>query len=475
MLTTNQLKKTGIALAVSALLGGCASTGKVAQVPQLPLEKITNTATETGSRIWAGTKHLFKLRDRSKDNQVADAYFDEVDIATKDIENYEQQLAEVDTQGVEPLPELQVIDRNDGDASNDLLTVAEAAEGDLQQSTVVTLNEIDVEEVTDATEITAAQSNEDLFHTVGENESLWDLAKMLTGNANNWRILAEVNDLGEAGAIFAGQTIRVPADLKRVPKDGDESVTLAAASVDTTTRSTPEQTSETVAAVDVGPTRSYKVQAGENLWFLAKRTTGNAANWLKIAQANGWDEVQANSIRYGQEIMIPEALLTDESIAALDAPATDGSEDAAKVAAAAAVADAIEPDTEQATDAINNDDVDLNRATDVPADAEISIVEAGFKGEPAKKLELAESNTGEAEVTTTAAAATEAPAEQNGDEVMVSGTYYPKAVYNDANFSSSLLMRVSPGTRLKVSKAMGPWYEVVTEKGVGYVHSRDTK
>ena len=172
--------------------------------------------------------------------------------------------------------------------------------------------------------------------------------------------------------------------------------------------------------------------------------------------------------------MIPEALLTSESIAALETPVTAESEEADKVAAAAAVADAIQPDTDKATDALNNEDSDLNRATDVPSDAEISIVEAGFKGEPAKQLELAEQNT-EDTVTAAAAQAADAPLDQNGDEVMVSGTYYPKAVYNDANFSSSLLMRVSPGTRLKVSKAMGPWYEVVTEKGVGYVHSRDTK
>jgi len=60
-------------------------------------------------------------------------------------------------------------------------------------------------------------------------------------------------------------------------------------------------------------------------------------------------------------------------------------------------------------------------------------------------------------------------------KVMVKGTYYPKAVYNNADFSSSLLMRVSPGTQLLVSKAIGPWLEVKTNKGVGYVHSRDIK
>jgi len=60
-------------------------------------------------------------------------------------------------------------------------------------------------------------------------------------------------------------------------------------------------------------------------------------------------------------------------------------------------------------------------------------------------------------------------------QIMVSGTYYPKAIYNNADFSSSLLMRVSPGTTLEVSRAMGSWYEVETNQGIGYVHQRDVK
>lgn len=471
MLNTNLLKKTGVALAVSALLGGCAATGKGAQAPQLPLEKIANSATETGSRIWAGTKHLFKLRDRSKDNQVAEAYFDEIDIAKKDIENYEQTVTGVNTQGVEPLPELEVIDAAVDDTNNGLLAVAEAAEGESASTDVIPLTEIDVEEVPLDASSSVTRSDEDLFHTVSDNESLWDLAKMLTGDANNWRILAEINELGESGTVYVGQTIRVPADMKKVPRDDDGSVTLAAAAVETPADEAPQPTvSETADAVDAGPTRSYEVKAGENLWFLAKRATGNAANWIKIAEANGMDEVQANSIRFGQEIKIPESLLTEDSLASLENPAAADS----KVAAADAVAEAIKPNLEETTDALNNGDVALARATDVPADAEISIVEAGYKGEPAKKLELANADV-QGSVAETPTAATEQGVDQNGDEIMVSGTYYPKAVYNDANFSSSLLMRVSPGTRLTVSKAMGPWYEVITEKGVGYVHSRDTK
>ena len=96
-------------------------------------------------------------------------------------------------------------------------------------------------------------------------------------------------------------------------------------------------------------------------------------------------------------------------------------------------------------------------------------MEAKFQGKP---LELPD---------TTVAAAAPQPAPKvtqpvdKSRQIMVSGTYYPKAIYNDANFSSSLLMRVSPGTSLTVSRAIGPWFEVQTEKGPGFVHSRDTR
>ena len=139
--------------------------------------------------------------------------------------------------------------------------------------------------------------------------------------------------------------------------------------------------------------------------------------------------------------------------------------------AAVAVADAIQPREGNTSEA----EVTLAAATDKPAtgsaEDDIKIVEANFQGEPPKELQLAKQSDDLLAEQGEAAPGTEA----DGDAVMVSGTYYPKAIYNEANFSSSLLMRVSPGTKLNVSKAVGPWFEVVTDKGVGYVHSRDTK
>jgi len=450
MLNKHRFVKTGTALAVITMLGACASTGTANRSPQTPLEKLGSSATETGNRIWAGTKHLFKLKDRSKDNQLADDYFDEIDIAAGDIKEYEDTIAEVDTTAIQPLPEVELLSTNNQDSDSADITLVDAEESTQQ----------DTENNPAASSEQYAPATDDLFHTVGQDESMWFLAKMLTGDANNWRVLAQINGLGEDGALKIGQSIRVPGALKRVPVDGQEQV-IAAATTDTTVADSSQ---------DI-PTQTVTVNAGENMWFLAKRTTGNAANWTKIAEANGMTESQASLIRYGQEIKIPVNLISADI-----AQSADQSDIQAE--AAEAVADAIEPKQAQSLAENSNTEADAEAvvlasasdlpankelASDLPANKELVTVEANFQGNPAK-LELARNaETGEQ------------TAEADDDGIMVSGTYYPKAVYNKADFSSSLLMRVSPGTRLAVSKAVGPWYEVMTEKGVGYVHSRDTK
>ena len=315
---------------------------------------------------------------------------------------------------------------------------------------------------------------------MGENESLWVLAKMLTGNANNWRALAEINDLGESGSVYVGQQIRIPADMKRVPLDDELAINSEAASTETSAaetlqaKATEETDSKPMMAADAstGDSEEFKVLAGESLWFFSERTTGNAANWTKIAQANGMSESEANNLRFGQTIKVPVDMVIDGATAGQQQAAAEPTmKQASEKDAALAVADAIQPTESKAPDA----KVTLAAATDKPATGsaadDIKIVEANFQSEPPKELQLAKRAD---DLLAKQEAATPAGAEAD-DAIMVSGTYYPKAIYNEANFSSSLLMRVSPGTKLTVSKAVGPWFEVVTDKGVGYVHSRDTK
>ncbi len=59
--------------------------------------------------------------------------------------------------------------------------------------------------------------------------------------------------------------------------------------------------------------------------------------------------------------------------------------------------------------------------------------------------------------------------------ILIEGSFTPKAVYKGSAYGSGLLMRVSPGTSLRLTKSTDNWYEVETDKGSGYVLHRDAK
>jgi len=197
-------------------------------------------------------------------------------------------------------------------------------------------------------------------------------------------------------------------------------------------------------------------------------------NWKPIAEHNGFSERDIGLIRYGQTIYVPEELARVElggknKVVAKAKPKTDTDKAATDALASAKKAEPAKAlKTAEATKAAageNKDAVEASAALVASAGnlmdetQDIKIVEA--------KFQATEANT---DLPTIKA--------ENGagaDVITVSGTYYPKAVYNEADFSSSLLMRVSPGTQLTVSRSMGPWYEVQTEHGLGFMHSRDVK
>lgn len=444
--------KLGTVLASAMLLGGCATTAGNSG-PQDPIDRLARSVTDVGSRVWDGTRYLFKLKegDTLAENEY-DEYPDEVDLALIDVEEFEK------------------LDTYDADAAQPE-AVEELAAIEPETTPLLPSGDTVLEETAELAEETAKpsldNSAEDLFHTVGENESLWVLAKMLTGNANNWRQLAELNDLDENGTLKIGQQLRIPAALKKVPLDGEQTTAVA----EQAPKATQEQPVVAAASSDE-PSETFTVNAGESMWVLSKRTTGNAANWLTIANFNGMDERAANHIRYGQKLQIPSKLLSNgvsgDTVASGKDDLVPSKEEAAN-----AVAKAIAPS--QKTPGVDAGTTDGERQLEVAEQAsettQVVEVPANFKAEPPTDLPTEAKQAGETHVL----AQQPAPAAglQEG-EIMVSGTYYPKAIYNEANFSSSLLMRVSPGTRLRVSQTIGPWYEVETDQGTGFVHSRDT-
>ncbi|MFT6307020.1 MAG: LysM repeat protein, partial [Halioglobus sp.] len=222
----------------------------------------------------------------------------------------------------------------------------------------------------------------------------------------------------------------------------------------------------TIPAASEIPGTPVKLKPGETLWDFAKRTTGDATNWRAIAGHNNFSEKQAVIVRAGQAILVPEDLVKPETtLASVQPAAKPVITEEARTEVLAAIEkvnqSAINASSELLTEATSLSNAQLFGDETQP----ITIVEANFQVDPSQQP-IATDAVEVVKMTSVTPYIS---------KVMVSGTYYPKAIYNDADFSSSLLMRVSPGTSLKVSKALGNWFEVETDKGTGYVHQRDIK
>ncbi|MFK7996227.1 MAG: LysM peptidoglycan-binding domain-containing protein, partial [Granulosicoccus sp.] len=361
--------------------------------------------------------------------------------------------------------------------------------------------------------------------------------------------LADANNLTQNATVFPGQQLVIPGDLVKPDYDTpmasakpaviidtqdigaaldkevaeSEQLTLPAdedaaelAQTDSEVTEAQDKLAELAAiSKDAAP---YDLNTGETLWDFAKRTTGDATNWQAIADQNNFSEKQAVTVRPGQTIFVPEALLKTELGAAEPAIVTETvavkpeetavvkalEETVTVISEETAVVEAVEetvavmPEETAVVEAVDEtvaavavevkipEAAEQTVATALPVESETTVMDNAAElaasvssldeTQPIKIVEAAyKTDDGPTPLSDAVEALQMVENPNIPAEIVVSGTYYPKAVYNSADFSSSLLMRVSPGTSLQVSRAMGTWFEVETDKGVGYVHQRDIK
>jgi len=499
-------------------LSACSTSPKVAGVDLgsvgSGIGKIGNKTKELSVSAWEGTKDFLNIGPQEPE------LLDEVDLALmeEDADLAAVELASAaDTQELLPQGDINspiLVDASqnpifpDGSASNESLAFGEipnSANTEIDASgDVIVLASTDGPALEQAEDLLRADTKailvvpdtnnamvatKDLTHEVNENETLWEIAKTTTGDANNWHIIADINDLAPDAAVYPGMKLLIPADMLK--EDVSEPVAVAVAVTQTPTTQAPAvqqsaavtltipaknpdavTTDAVVAAAEqIKPTQdaksenllaeatALKVGSGETLWDFAKRTTGDATNWKAIADKNLFDEQQATMIRPGQKIYVPNEMVRyrdDQGV--LIAKGEEGTIPTATIGGVIPTdATAIE-----ATAAV------LAGTNQPPEQGDIKIVEAAYQDDSAVKPVTPE---------TLSAEASESIDNDNSElgKVMITGTYYPKAVYHGDDFSSGVLTRVSPGTQLQVSKAIGPWLEVQTDMGTGYVHSRDIK
>ncbi|NND91641.1 MAG: LysM peptidoglycan-binding domain-containing protein [Granulosicoccus sp.] len=441
--------------------------------------KAGRTTADVGERVWNRTTYLLGFSDgeaRTDDGLL----MDEVDLAMMEegpVMPEEATLRPIVIRNARPtksaLPDRQQVQVADG---------AEPVSDEIAESELETLVDAGVQAEptipmgTDAVSADEHIGVEDLVHEVAASETLWDISRKTTGDANNWHVLADVNNLGPNAAVFPGQQLIIPADMVKPALDESMAAAPTPGSADAEPADQPMQVTqadtgnsdagmETPAGNEQLAGTPFKVNSGETLWDFAKRTTGDATNWQAIAGQNRFSEKQAVLVKAGQTIYVPEMLVRPELAAA-------GNEQ--QPAASRIVSAEVDESSIKLSPANDDNTSAIDASTELLAEAAstldetqpIKIVEATFKSdEPAQPMTVVPA--------TQLATGNQDP--QAPAQIMVSGTYYPKAVYNEADFSSSLLMRVSPGTTLQVSKAMGKWFQVETDKGIGYVHQRDIK
>ena len=149
----------------------------------------------------------------------------------------------------------------------------------------------------------SSQSTKNTMHEVASGENLWQIAKKTTGNPNNWRVLADINNLQSDGAVFSGQELLIPSRLTRpaVPDISNQGNARAS-----------------------NEDEAFDVTSGETLWQFTKRTTGNATNWKTIAIYNNFSDKQAATVYPGQTIFVPHSLISADYQATVNTkPSTD--------------------------------------------------------------------------------------------------------------------------------------------------------
>ncbi len=250
------------------------------------------------------------------------------------------------------------------------------------------------------------------------------------------------------------------------------------------------------------PTSEYVVESGETLFSIAEKLTGSSNNWKEIAQNNHLDTPE--SLRVGTIVKIPPELVlqtTEEPIStpstenvqvsentiqpSIDTELTDFENEIPFVLANRSPTSEIEDkapsiethnatneDSERAT-GNNNAPGFTSRAVAFAKTLQEKIFASKVNKRDISTIENAETNVNLAKNKNTTIES--APDSSLNRNILISGSYTPKAIYKGAGYDSGLLMRVPPGTHLKLTKSIDEWFQVETIKGSGYVFHRDAE
>jgi nucleoid-associated protein YgaU len=128
--------------------------------------------------------------------------------------------------------------------------------------------------------------NQNITHTVTKGESLWTISKLYYKEGNNWKKIANANNISNPKKLEIGTKLIIP---------------------DTNTISTatpkPQITEKAASTTADIKEASYTVVKGDNLWKIAIRAYGDGYKWVEIAHANKL--LNPNLIHPGNVFILP--------------------------------------------------------------------------------------------------------------------------------------------------------------------------
>lgn len=293
----------------------------------------------------------------------------------------------------------------------------------------------------------------DYEHKLGSGETLFSVARDLTGSSNNWKVIADYNSIANPGAITVGQSIVIPGDIL-IRNVNDEELTGAFEIIETL--KTEQQTGpQNNIVVSANGTQEIELAALETI---VEPTTA----LLPLSRSRPLQTVENDS---GTAVTRSKGSL-EKSIANF------ASIIKTNFTLPATIATAINPTGTKATShqpeetttiktAMRNPELASEPSTAISIDSNVLA--------PTHPMKLQQTALPESldEVSMTP---TPVEAEQ---WIKVDGNFTPKAIYKGAGYTTGLLMRVSPGSKFKLTSKTDDWYEIETDQGVGYIFHRD--
>lgn len=142
-------------------------------------------------------------------------------------------------------------------------------------------------------------------HQVAEGEYLTEIARLYYGDSNAWRRIRDANPqvISEEGNVRAGAMLVIPPAPQREPA-GSPSRTFALEGTGLFERVSP-QPAPLGHVGTPAPSRTIKVESGDNLSQLAQRHLGSSARWRELLAANSDQLDRDTDLRAGMELKLP--------------------------------------------------------------------------------------------------------------------------------------------------------------------------